>query len=329
MDQKIVVLVLASRMDALRGLLLLLDARFRVIVHLDAKIEADAGDLPPHDSFTQARFEVFWGGFNIMLAILEMIDTAYRVVPGFRRAVLITGDTLPLLPSDALEAVLLDEWREHIGLYEVADDPSLHGLSLEQGQRRTGGDVRAWRFQNATCFDDALLSPRTRRHVMQKYGVSEHTADHLRGNATKLVDAITARLPPRPALYDRFYYGESWWALTRAALDLVVDEMHAEAHVEYFRFLQVPDEHFIQTLLGNKRRALASLGRDTVGTPVFVDHGDPERARFGRDALTAEKFRRAASTGRHLFARKFDPELMPDIAAAIAEGRYFSDILGG
>lgn len=186
----------------------------------------------------------------------------------------------------------------------------------------------AWRFQNATYLDDLLLSPGSNREVMQKYGVDENTADYLRGSAKRLVEAVAMRLPPRPRLYDRFYYGESCWALTRAALDLIIDEMHAEIHVAFFRFLQVPDEHFVQTLLGNKQQALASLGRHIAGTPVFVDHQDPERARLGRDALTADKFRQAADSGRHLFARRFDPERAPDVAAAIARGRYFSDILG-
>jgi hypothetical protein len=328
LSQQIVVLVLAGGIEALNGLLLLLDERFRVIVHLDAKTNANDIELPPHASFTEARFEVFWGGFNMMLAVREMIDTAYRVSPTFCRAVMITGDTLPLLSSNALETALLDDRREYIGLYEVLDDPGLRGLSMQEGRDRSDGTVRAWRFRNFTYLDDTLLSPRSRDDVMRKYGVSEKTADYLRGNAETIAHTILARLPPRPPLYEKFYYGESWWTLTRAALDLVIDEMHAETHVAYFRFLQVPDEHFIQTLLGNKQRAPSSLGRHVAGTPVFVDHADPERYRFGRDALTAGKFRQAASTGRHLFARKFDPELAPDVALAIAEGRYFSDILG-
>ncbi len=326
-SQQVVILVLASRIEALRGLLLLLDARFRVIIHLDAKTDASGLALPAHASLTDVRFEVYWAGFSMFLAIREMIDTAYRVAPGFRRAVMLSGESLPLCPSDALEAVLLDERREHIDLYEIPNDPGLRGLTMAEVQRQANGNIMAWRFQNASYLDDALVSPRSHHEVMQKYGVSGHTADYLRGNAMKIADGILARLPPRPALYDRFYYGASWWALTRAAIDLVIDEMHAQAHVEYFRFLQAPDEHCIQTLLGNKQRALSSLGRQVVGTPVFVDHGDPQRGSFGRDALTAEKFRQAAGTG-HLFARKFDPELTPDIAIAIVEGRYFSDIVG-
>ena len=98
-------------------------------------------------------------------------------------------------------------------------------------------------------------------------------------------------------------------------------------HEDYFRFLQVPDEHFIQTRLGNKRLALSSFCRQMVGSPVFVDHADPVRSGFGRDALSAEKFRQAAATGRYLFARKFDPELTPDLASAVSNGRFFGDVV--
>ena len=326
-EQDIVLLVLAGRVDALAGLLRVVDSRFRIVVHFDAKLASVDLSLPPHASSTEQRYEVFWGGFNMMLAVRELIDTAYRVAPGFRRAVLVTGDTLPVVSCDHLEAALLDQTKEFILLHEIADDESLRGLTPEEGRSRHGGSVQPWRFQNFTCYDDVLLSPRSAGDVMTTYGVSRSASDRLRGDVRGLVDELLGRLPTRSKLFARFFYGESWWGLTRAALDLIVDELHAEAFVEFFRFLEVPDEHFIQTLLGNKGRALASLGREVVGTPVYVNHADPVRARFGRDALSGAEFREAGRSG-HLFARKYDPALAPDISEAIGRGRYCQDVLG-
>ena len=328
MDQRVVFLVLASKVPALRGLLGLLDERFRIIIHLDAKADPDGFVLPPHASFTDTRLPIFWGGFNIMLAVREMLDTAYRVTPGFRRAVLITGDTLPLLPPERLETALMSEAREHIHLVEVPNDPSLRGLTMQEAQRRSGGSILPWRFQNFTHLDDEMLSPRSRDDFMRKYGLGDNSADHLRGTAERVIATLLSQMPARPPLYNKLYYGESWWALSRSSMDLIIDDLHEKVHEEYFRFLQVPDEHFIQTLLGNKSRALSSLSRQMVGSPVFVDHSDPVRSAFGRDALTAEKFRAAAATGRYLFARKFDPELTPDLASAVANGQFFSDVVG-
>ena len=326
--QEIVFLILAGRVEALAGLLGVVDGRFRVVVHFDAKLASVDCGLPSHASATERRYDVFWGGFNMMLAITELIDTAYRVAPDFRRAVLITGDTLPVVSCDRLEAALLDERKEFILLHEIADDASLRGLTQEEGRARHGGSVQPWRFQNFTCYDNVLLSPKSAADVTARYGLSQGASDELRGGVRGLVQDLLRRLPPRPDLFERLFYGESWWGLTREAVDLIVDELHAEAFVEFFRFLEVPDEHFIQTLLGNKRRALASLGREVVGTPVYVNHADPVRARFGRDALQGREFRDAGRTGRYLFARKYDPELSPEIADAIGRGRYERDILG-
>ncbi len=164
-DHRIVVLVLANKAAALRVLLRLLDKRFRIIIHRDAKTDATGIELPAHASFTAVRLPIFWGGFNIMLAIREMLDEAYRVAPDFWRAVLLTGDTLPLLP-DRLEAELLDEVREYIQLTEVPNDPSLRGLRMQEAQAR--GSLLAWRFQNFTYFDDEMLSPRSRNEFIRK-----------------------------------------------------------------------------------------------------------------------------------------------------------------
>ena len=194
---------------ALRGLLGLLDERFRIIVHLDAKTDPRGLALPPHACFTDIRLPIFWGGFNMMLAVREMLDTAYRIAPGFRRAVLITGDTLPLLPSDRLEAALIDETREHIDLVEVSNDISLRGLTMQEAGRRSGGSILPWWFQNFTYLDDEMLSPRSPTEFKAKYDLIDNTADYLRGTAEQVSNAILAQMPARPPLYSKLYYGES------------------------------------------------------------------------------------------------------------------------
>ncbi len=318
---------MAHKPKPLPGLFKLLDRRFRCFVHYDARCDmSEVMALPPHVSFIRERFRVFWGGFSMMLAIRALIDEAYRAAPDFARAILISGDSLPLFPGDALEGLLADERREYIGLAEVANDPGLRGMPMME--RPEADRVLPWRFQNFSFGDDELANPRTLRDVMSRYGVSETIASHLRGSAQAMIGAILGTYPPRPRLYETFYYGEAWWALTRGALDLIVDDLHDARHVEFFRLMQVPEEHFVHTLLGNRQRALMSLGRQIVCSPVFVDHGDPARSEPDRDALSAEGFRRARAAGPYLFARKFDPDRSPEIADAIEAGTYFSGING-
>lgn len=143
-----------------------------------------------------------------------------------------------------------------------------------------------------------------------------------------LAETISAKISQRPDLYNKFFYGEAWWALTRATLDLIIDDIHASFHSGFFEFLQAPEEHFIHTILGNKMRALNSMRRQIICSPVFVDHNDPARSSLGHDALTSGKFRAARECGPYLFARKYDPEYSTDVAAAIRDGTYFRTILG-
>src|SRR5208282_2652229 len=128
MKPRIAILVLAHRHAALQYLLDLLDDRFAVFVHLDAKTEAGAGRLrvPRHATLIEPRENVFWGGWSMMRATLALIEAA-RARDGFARYALVSGVSLPVLPLDRLEAALLDGGREYIELIPVADDPSLAG----------------------------------------------------------------------------------------------------------------------------------------------------------------------------------------------------------
>jgi hypothetical protein len=79
----------------------------------------------------------------------------------------------------------------------------------------------------------------------------------------------------------------------------------------------------IQTVLGNRPELLG--GRAVVGSPMWSDQG----RRTGRvDTLGLAEFRAAAAQGNQvLFARKFDPDAAPDVAAALRAGGYESEVL--
>ncbi len=211
----VAVLVLAHRVPALQDLVRTLDERFRILIHLDAKcpVPQEAIPLPPHASWTTERHPVFWMGYSMFRGIRALIEAAYAQAPGFRRAILVTCDSLPTVGNAALEAALSDSSREFIELVEVPDDPALHGLDRETATARHGW-VQPWRFQMHLLHDHPLLNPRGRASSARLYGVSEEAVDRLRSDAQILARGLLDRLPPRPRRYDRLYYGQSWWALT-------------------------------------------------------------------------------------------------------------------
>jgi hypothetical protein len=152
--------------------------------------------MPPNAVFCTARYPVFWGGFNLILAIRECIRTACAIDRNLARFVLISGDSLPIAPLDKLEAALLDTEREYMDLYEVRDDPSLHNQAIARSIEKHGNE-QPWRFQNYAFYDDELLSPRSRSEAMQKYGLAQDTTDHLRGSTERVVTEIFRHLGPR------------------------------------------------------------------------------------------------------------------------------------
>lgn len=318
MRSQTAILILAHRPAALACLLRLLDHRtlanrFRLFIHIDAKTDYLAAGLrlPPQVTLITPRLPVYWGGWSMMRATLALIEAAR----GHQRMILISGDALPVRPLSEIDRLMSDMDTEYIELLDVQDDPTLAGTDPQRAIERYGW-VQPWRRYNHVFWDHPLLNPMQSGPAAARYGVAPASMDWIRGEADHLVRQILAEIPPRMPLFERFYYGSQWWALTGATIDAMLAHLHDPEIQRYFRHMQVPDEHMIQTILGNVPQLMA--GRKLHGTPMFADHA--KRA-GGEDTLDLEGFRSAARSA--LFARKFNPETAPDIAVAIAENRYW------
>jgi hypothetical protein len=323
MKRRIAVLVLAHRPAALQFLLDLLDDRFALFVHLDAKTDLGSVRLriPRHATMIEPRIEVFWGGWSMMRATLALIDAA-RAGGGFARYALISGDSLPVLPLDRLEAALRDGTREYVELIPVADDPSLAGADMQVAIDRHGW-VQPWRLHNPVAWDHRLLNPFQRTEAARHYGLAQDRIDWIRGDVERLVGGLLTDLRPAPP-FPSFWYGSQWWALSGDTIEALLPELRRPEVQRFFRTVQVPDEHMIQTVLGNRRELLG--GRPAIGSPMWSDLA---RRAQGVETLDGAAFRGAALNGDQiLFARKFDPDAAPEVAAALRAGRYESAVLG-
>ncbi len=325
---KIVILILSHRIDATRGLLQLLDERFSIYLHIDARIDLDATPLhpPSHARVIDQRHTIFWGGFNMVRATRDLIMAARSDNRDAQRYVLISGDALPSVHLDVIEQRLLDLSKEFIDLVPVERDPSLRHLSHAEALERHRW-LQPWRFQNHTYWDDALCCPRTAPEAAEAFDLGPIAVRRIRASVHRITQDILRTLPPRPNLFDTFYFGSQWWALSAEAVELIVPDLFEPAVERFFEFLEVSDEHFFHCLIGKRMPYLDGARKTAVGTMMFTDHDDPVRGNFGDDALSVEWFRTAfAKTGR-LFARKFNPARAPEVASAIADGTYFGGIV--
>ena len=81
-----------------------------IFVHVDAKTDfagylAQAGPWPPRVKFLEARRRVYWGGFSMVEATLDLLRTAVQAGP-YERYVFISDNSLPVQPLDGFFAVL-------------------------------------------------------------------------------------------------------------------------------------------------------------------------------------------------------------------------------
>lgn len=322
---KIAVLVLSHKPESTQYLVDLFDDRFAIYIHMDARVDLARRPLrlPANARLSDKRLPIFWGGFNMVLATRMLIAAARADNPGFERYVLISGDTLPTASLDQIEASLLDPAAEYIDLAEVENDPSLRHMSHAETRKKHRW-IQPWHFQNYTFWDHVLAGPRTEQEAAEIYNLGPSSVRKVRHDVHFLTEEILRRIPPRPKLFEKFFYGSQWWALTGHMINSIYDEMFDSDVEDFFALMMIPDEHFFQCLIGRHLPSLALAGRHIRGTIMFTDHSDPVRASFGDDALSAEKFMNNYKARGKLFARKFDPKKAPQVAKQIADGQYFS-----
>jgi hypothetical protein len=243
-------------------------------VHVDKKAsDAEYGrivqDLDALDNvhFLE-RHRCYWGGFGHVRATLKGIEAATRSGRDFDYVVLLTGQDYPIASNDQIAEFL----RSSGGSSFMAHFP------LPTDEWEGGGLQRIDRW-------------------------------HVRLGARRYV------VPPRPrvGLERRFpaglqpYGGSAYWCLSRPSVDYLERFVRENpSFVRFFRYVEVPDEIFFQTILMN------SPLRDTVVNDDlrYVEWRNWNDARPA--SLGKEDFARIMASGK-LFARKFDIEQDRDV----------------
>jgi hypothetical protein len=259
MAARIAILVLAHRTAPLQALVDAIDDRFRLFIHLDVRCADRDLVLPRHARLIAPRRAVFWGGWSMMQATLDLM----RAARDCDRLALVSGDTLPVLVPDALHAALADRAREYVELLPVVNDPALAGMPRAEAVRRYGWE-QPWRFHNFVHWDHVLLNPLTAAAAARHYDVAPPQMDWIRGDVQRLVQDALAALPTRPRLFGSFWYGAQWWALTGETVAGLLTQLERPEVAAWFRHFPVPDEHMVQTVLGADPRRAAGGGRAGV-----------------------------------------------------------------
>lgn len=268
---KCAALVIASRYPAGIGALSTYFAALGadMFVHVDAKIDeapfreaASAAGGNVH--FLSDRTTVFWRGFSMTEATMKLLRSAAGKAP-YDKFLLISDDSLPLLPP----AVLTDRLA-------ATDDYVAIGPNERFRSRYTGF------YMLDSYATQVRWIPLEQREV-----TPDAVARFLRLDALRRIGK-----KPIPQLF----HGSQWWCLGAASVTRVLDVWATDTwRRESFEFSEVPDEHYIQTIIGE------------AGVPprqqfMHTDWSTPTPPRIFK---TPAELAEAAASGS-LFIRKVD-----------------------
>ena len=249
-----------------------------VFAHVDAKVD-QASFETPSVRFVPNRTVAFHSGWSIVEATLRLLDAAAPAIDPDGYVVFLSGDTYPLQSQVRIREFLFT-----------------HGAAAQ--------------FMNILPFPSLIaqkpLSRVSRFHV--EYDRRSPSNNNL---LPRVANAMRIPRNYKKAIGDRqMYCGSQWWALKGSTVLWLIDEARRNPEFQKFcRFVMVPDELFIQTLLGGspvlpsvKRSLMFADWSNPAERPSLI--GDPHVQRLSAPGgLLAPN--EGYPAGTVLFARKF------------------------
>jgi hypothetical protein len=221
---------------------------------------------------------VHWGDFSQVEAILKLMKAALAA-GAFERFVLLSGADYPLWPTADIDAFFADHPQdEFINMVPMPCDAAGKPLA---------------RLTTYTLRPTLSAPRRLALRVLLKARVIPRQRDLRR--------ALGSLQP---------YGGSTWWALTRAACEYVVQFVQRNpALVKFFKGTQYADETFLHTILGNSP-LLSNVRRNLTYTDWSAGGASPANI----SGIHLDYFRTTRQfapkdvygTGPILFARKFN-----------------------
>ena len=194
---------------------------FDIFVHVDAKVDIapflKSVEASPAVSFIEQRITVFWRGWTMIEATMNLIQAAkrHRYYDSF---VLLSDDSVPIVSPQVLVRTL-------------QKFPTMIQLSDHQERR--------WRYDKFFMFDSFVTQ-------LRPTGVREVTDDAIERFERLIALRRRGKMP-----LDVFYEGSQWMALSNEAVGHVLKTWAADEWLrESFEFSDAPDESYLQTILG-------------------------------------------------------------------------------
>ena len=206
----------------LERLLHAIDYRCKIYIHLDKKTNDDpftAIHWPGNATFIKDRVNIYWGGFSMVRATINLMRAALSDVGPFSHLVFLSGLDYPIRPVKKFyEMLISNPGKQFIRFINIKDSPEYYSKVASH-----------FYFRDRWFPGDWLP-----RKVLTK--VSEHQSLILK----------------KPLKNVKHAFGFANWAITSkcAAYILEFIEKHP-AFVKYYSTHDCPDEFFFHTIIAN------------------------------------------------------------------------------
>jgi hypothetical protein len=234
--------------------------------HIFARIVRDTRHLP--NVYFLKRHTCHWGGFGHVQATLKGLHEIFKRGIPFDYAILLTGQDYPIKTNEQIQEFLQQNNEQSFMEYFSLPSDNWEGGGLQR--------VEQWhlRFRDR-CF----IFPKNGRFPIRR--------------------KLPNQLQP--------FGGSSYWCLSRECVAYIHDFINNNGRfVKFFRFVDVPDEIFFQTIVMNSPYASAVVN-DNLRYIEWNDLASGSPAILGR-----RDFPKIASAPQ-LFARKFDVHIDAEV----------------
>ena len=232
---RIAYLILAHRApDDLLAMLPALRRHGETYLHIDRDshgFDSHWGALSEHAVHARRRHRVSWGGFSVVEATLELIETALAVGTA-DYFILMSGACLPVSNSASLTQRLIREGGEYIDVMPDA----------EARQHDRAARLRHYRFYSKTMPRPCL-------------------------GAVNRLSRLTWTRPEFAAEFGAPRFGSMWWCLSRPFMEWAMQfRLAYPSYDRRFRNTETPDESYFQTLV-----SLSPFAAKVKGSLTYVD----------------------------------------------------------
>jgi Core-2/I-Branching enzyme len=221
--EKIAYLVLAHHDPIhLERLVKAINYKAHIFIHLDEKTNLDKyihiDDMKSVD-FISERIKVYWGGFSMVKAILNLVKAALASKEKFLHLVLLSGSDYPIKPvSTFYDFLKSNPDRQFIKLANLNESPP-------PSERRL---TNYWFMEPLQPF----YNDRFFRRLLQK-------VFHLGVTRMPLSNVLPA-------------WGSGNWAITPECASFILQYLEQNSnYLKFYKYAHCPDEHFFHTIVAN------------------------------------------------------------------------------